>query len=358
MAIVLSSSEVQRLERSLHTLLSPLDHASTDDWRRTVNEALKEVLGADYAMFLLPEAGVDALYTEDIDPTVPQAYMTHYGKLDIGAQRRNAHHMEVWTRRQLFADDLDTLLQGEYYNDWCAPNGIRDAIGMVDLAEHGSPGLYLHQRRFGTEAFGNRGTHLLRILLPAFKAGVRIHRRFNKRRRELARLIDDMGECAAVFALNGRLLHRTPQLDDALTFDPARDQVWSEIARLGKQRGSGTSAVGAPPAFISVTTSAASYQLRASALGAGLFDRHPVVLVTLDRTSTDMPSATTLRERFHLTRREAEVALLLAERKSNSEIAGTLGVSSHTARHHTENVLAKLGLRSRTMVREHLLARG
>jgi DNA-binding CsgD family transcriptional regulator len=51
-----------------------------------------------------------------------------------------------------------------------------------------------------------------------------------------------------------------------------------------------------------------------------------------------------------LTPREAEVAVLLARRARDPEIAAALGVSVHTARHHTEKVLRKLGLRRRTDV--------
>jgi DNA-binding CsgD family transcriptional regulator len=58
-----------------------------------------------------------------------------------------------------------------------------------------------------------------------------------------------------------------------------------------------------------------------------------------------------LQLRFGLTRRELEVALLLHARLTNREIAGALGVSDHTARHHTETVLRKLGLSSRQSVR-------
>lgn len=51
--------------------------------------------------------------------------------------------------------------------------------------------------------------------------------------------------------------------------------------------------------------------------------------------------------RFGFTRREAEVALLLAGGSPNSAIAQALGISEHTARHHTRRVLLKLGLHSR-----------
>ncbi|MFN2566322.1 MAG: response regulator transcription factor [Gemmatimonadaceae bacterium] len=57
-----------------------------------------------------------------------------------------------------------------------------------------------------------------------------------------------------------------------------------------------------------------------------------------------------LRERYRLTRRESDVAQLLALGKSNAEIASILSISEHTARHHTERVLTKLGVSSRAAV--------
>jgi DNA-binding NarL/FixJ family response regulator len=54
-----------------------------------------------------------------------------------------------------------------------------------------------------------------------------------------------------------------------------------------------------------------------------------------------------LGREFHLTVREQEVAMLLSEGLSNAQVAQALGVSTHTARHHTESVLLKLGVHSR-----------
>lgn len=59
-------------------------------------------------------------------------------------------------------------------------------------------------------------------------------------------------------------------------------------------------------------------------------------------------SAFGLADKFGLSLRELEVALLLAEGRSNREIAQAVRVSTHTARHHTQHVLGKLGVRSRT----------
>lgn len=58
---------------------------------------------------------------------------------------------------------------------------------------------------------------------------------------------------------------------------------------------------------------------------------------------------------FGLTSRETRVAELLARRCTNAEIAEDVGISRHTARHHTERVLGKLGVTSRAAVRRKLL---
>jgi DNA-binding response OmpR family regulator len=57
-----------------------------------------------------------------------------------------------------------------------------------------------------------------------------------------------------------------------------------------------------------------------------------------------------LRDRFGLTARQVAVARLLGEGCSNVEIAKRLSVSYYTARNHTEQVLAKLGIPSRAAV--------
>jgi DNA-binding NarL/FixJ family response regulator len=54
-----------------------------------------------------------------------------------------------------------------------------------------------------------------------------------------------------------------------------------------------------------------------------------------------------LQTKFGFTARETEVALLLGQGKSNVSIAKTLGISTHTARHHTQRVLGKLKVHSR-----------
>ena len=65
------------------------------------------------------------------------------------------------------------------------------------------------------------------------------------------------------------------------------------------------------------------------------------------RSGTDTARDSRLAERFSLTRREVQVANLLAQGLSNQAIAQELKISAHTARHHTQRVLSKLGVHSR-----------
>jgi len=87
-------------------------------------------------------------------------------------------------------------------------------------------------------------------------------------------------------------------------------------------------------------------QLGASALAteATTFSRR----VRVSLAATAQPAAPASRlSRFGLTDREREVALLVAEGRSNPEIAKILFISAKTASVHVSNILAKLGVSGR-----------
>jgi DNA-binding NarL/FixJ family response regulator len=64
-------------------------------------------------------------------------------------------------------------------------------------------------------------------------------------------------------------------------------------------------------------------------------------------TELDRNGDSELSSRFGLTRREEQVAILLAQGRSNQAIARELKISVHTARHHTQRILSKLEVHSR-----------
>lgn len=98
----------------------------------------------------------------------------------------------------------------------------------------------------------------------------------------------------------------------------------------------------------SVRTERGAYTLQGS---RGFEGGHPVVIVfaepAVSAAAPALPAPELLMARFGLTRKESAVALLLAEDLTNEEVAETLSISPHTARHHTQNVLSKLNLNTR-----------
>ncbi|HWJ23802.1 MAG TPA: helix-turn-helix transcriptional regulator [Gemmatimonadaceae bacterium] len=114
--------------------------------------------------------------------------------------------------------------------------------------------------------------------------------------------------------------------------------------------GTGGAATGCGPATRETRTATARYRMHATPLGDALPGAEHAVIVTLERLTLSLPSPLALANRFNLTACEAGVALLLAQGHSNGEIAKTLEISPHTARHHTESVLLKLNVHSRAEV--------
>jgi DNA-binding CsgD family transcriptional regulator len=107
----------------------------------------------------------------------------------------------------------------------------------------------------------------------------------------------------------------------------------------------------AEAAEVEVATREGRYRMRARILSQKIREiRHRAVLVTIERAAAHLPSCACLMQRFGMTAREADVALLLARGKRNTAIAEELMISTHTARHHTESVLSKLSVHTRAEV--------
>ena len=76
----------------------------------------------------------------------------------------------------------------------------------------------------------------------------------------------------------------------------------------------------------------------------------PAVAAAAPKAAVRALDDSELRERYGLTERQVAVTRLVAEGCTNAEIAERLGVSFFTARNHTEQVLAKLGVSARSAV--------
>lgn len=130
------------------------------------------------------------------------------------------------------------------------------------------------------------------------------------------------------------------------------DDLWADVTELAEAVMTSSSA---PDGFVQGELPVGERRARVFA-GVGRGDRTGprTVVVVFPPEARPAPGEGELRRRFKLTPREAEVALLLAARRSNKEIARQLSISPKTAARHTQKVLAKLDTRSRRDVADVL----
>jgi DNA-binding CsgD family transcriptional regulator len=163
-----------------------------------------------------------------------------------------------------------------------------------------------------------------------------------------------------LFGMDGRELSHNPVMRRILAQEREREALLEHIRGVARavlvKAGNGRSAGNEvhpsdDGTRREVATSQAAYRLRGNLVGRNTLGHGTAVLVSVDRVAYQVPAPDSIRARYGLTVRELQVASLIMHRLTNAEIARMLGVSPHTARHHTENVLAKFGVRSREALR-------
>lgn len=241
------------------------------------------------------------------------------------------------------------------YNEWYRPHGLTDALGMyvVGSPRH-VPDLYarldvsivanvlLAASPFSVGAGADQARGLLAVLHPALSAAVETLQRAGGAGAQVGAAVDGLDAAAWLFDADGRLLHTSAA---AARWGTAAGAVLAAAAeRLAQSLVQAWRRNLPAEPLATVTVGGRLVTL----VGTDLRPwsrRDPAVLVSVP--APPRPNADDLRRRFGLTPRQAEVAALLAERRSNREIAEALHISSHTARHHTQAVLEALGVDDR-----------
>lgn len=352
MSLTLSAPDLQALELAQTALLSPLEYRTTDTWRAVASARVAKLLGADEAVFTPPRANHRTTVLGD------HAGATHSdetAEVDTSASKARARcPVDVCRRYHLYRASLGGT---EIYVDWVLPEPGEEADGPSFDPLHGELFACLHvvegrntalSPRESSDAFGERGLTFLRLLLPAFKAGVRTHLAFLVHRETLAGTLDRVADGAAVWDRAGNCRYRNRALVDLLASDPDRglDRRLADVARQMLARPvTHAQAAGAGGGDITLETTANRYRLQAT-YAAGLGAGDPWVLLLI-RPARRLPSAELLQARFGLTPRQSEVARRLADGQSDAAIAQALGISRRTAEHHAEAVRLSLGVHSR-----------
>jgi DNA-binding CsgD family transcriptional regulator len=360
-SLTLSSSDLAQLEHCLQVLLSPLAHGAIEEWRTASRKAVERLIGADSSAFILPLSGEPFISAPRELLPAQLAYEQYFHSCDFVLTRRRLElGLEVYHRDMLYQPgEVD---HDELYQDWCIPYRLHDTLGMGFQIDGGPfpAGIHFYHEEAGTKSFGDRGVALLRLLLPAFKAGVVTCIRHARHRAGLERMLDGLAEPMALLGTKGCLLHANIAMGRMLAGDAEARRVEEELKRLaqavgeiGRQHGKAGRLALPVSGTREVRTASQRYRLTGTLLGSGPGADGPV-LVSLRAVQGHGLTNDDLRSRFGLTTREIQVARLLAAGRSNAEITRALSVSAHTARRHTERVRAKLGVPTRTAVAARL----
>jgi DNA-binding CsgD family transcriptional regulator len=354
----LSAQTVTSLGRALRVLLSPLDHPRPAAWLAASLAELRPLLAADATSGLLAGDDGPEFHRGDVDSAAVDAYARHYHRCDDGFGVRRRHlGLEVWTTDAVW--ERGRLHASEYWNDYKVPHRLYDALGVsVEDGTGTTPTLFFY-RAHPTRQFGERETALAAAVHPAFRAALRTIAVAGASAARLAEVLDALAGGVCVFDLNGRVLHQNSAATRLFAGSVAGERLRQESTRaahaaagLTRRQNGQVPCEGAAREF---ETGGRRYRVAATCVHRHDFGSQPVVVVCVERAGREVPPPALLAARFGLTKRETDVTHLLMQGRSNADIAAALGVSEHTARHHTERVMVKLGVHSRAQVGPALL---
>ena len=336
MTLALTPPEQRRLVSTLRVLASSVGGDSEQAWRRQATARARAAVGADTAVLVLPQsAGFEVATSTRAEGLLPEYEPFFPLLVETGTVQRGAR-VGVGTRRELYGPHVAEMMRSVYVREFLTSIRSFDAVsiivpvaprvrGMEDAAQ-----LTLSVSR-PDQTVTPRQAAIARLLHPAFAVGLQAHATLRRARAQLRSAVDATGVACLVADRDGRVRHRSPALEALLLREPERERLVEQAVRMA-----GRYWTGAPEVRSTVACSGGSYRLSATEIADGP-EVFCVVLVT--RPSPRTPA---IPARYGLTKRQAEVALLLAERRSNKEIASALAISVHTARHHVEAVLGAL----------------
>lgn len=175
----------------------------------------------------------------------------------------------------------------------------------------------------------------------------------DSRRVRLSSALDELGVAVAVYSFKPAEIFRSEPLVILLALERDPQEVMAHASSLAAcliiriRDETFTPADVTDIGSSEIKTGRTVYSLRASYLEADTLDHDPVVLIGVRQIGLSFPTESMLESLGGLSRREAQVALMLAQGASNKSIAQDIRVSRSTVRTHIEHAFLKLGVHSR-----------
>jgi DNA-binding CsgD family transcriptional regulator len=192
MGLAMRQVDLDRLDRALTTILSPLAHQCCDDWCLAVESSVAELLDGDHVVFGLPRAGVPMhCHSMNMAARPQRAIQTLFGRLpdlppDPWLQKAERERLrsgvEVWSRLRAFwraaAGQPAAQRSSPFLGEVLTPGRIYDSENIDWAVADGHTALCISYSNVETSVRSRRASPrheagpLLRLLLPALKVGV------------------------------------------------------------------------------------------------------------------------------------------------------------------------------------------
>lgn len=299
------------------------------------------------------------IMTHGYDEAFVRSYEDYYCGRNVWLARAERYRAgnAVVTGEELISED--ELVLSEFYTGWLAPQNKFHRVASV-LSCEGSALLFLSLVR--PRAAGRFGPHeieRLQRVCPLIKTAVEISTRLETigvERDVAVGSLDRLRQAIVVVDSRCRPVHLNRGAEELLARSDgiglkhgalviasavegaALEQLVQNAASGEGARPSGALTVGRPSGL-------RDYAVYVSPLshGQGLFngDRAAAALFLIDPEEVGAPDEARLRQFYGLTPTEARLAALIARGKSIEEVAGTLGITTGTARVHLKHVFSK-----------------
>jgi DNA-binding CsgD family transcriptional regulator len=350
----LSAGDIVALERATTVLLSPFAYDNAMEWRRAACRAVEECVGGDGSSYALPMTGEPLIAASaDIERALLALFPPPAWIVDALTVRRRALSLTVADWDELF--DVSTVRRAPFYHEVVRPHRLMAPLVMLrETAEDPLPAAV--SVYFADERSAATGAHhrkeLLRLLFPAFRAGLDTFLAFRHNAATLTVLGEDAG--IGVLVLQPTRLHARENefFRQLMSCEPERDRVRVEVFRAVRGvldlRTSSGSSPRSRPAVTEVRTVSARYRVSATLLSGACSPESALAVALVERLADRPLTGRELGARFLLTRREIETAMLVRHGLPTRQIATRLGISVNTARRHVEKILLKLDVTNRT----------
>jgi DNA-binding CsgD family transcriptional regulator len=379
MGLYLRSRELHAIGTIADALAAPLAFDGVRSWALDVGERVRDLFGGEAGLVYGSAFEAPGVWSADLPAHVQQSLADYHAHAEpelhshnpvwnAALEQRRAERLDVYTMANLRRALSDVRLRLEdqpLYQEAMEPSRMLHVHGMAHASGSGETHVVAMSSREDRWRFGSDTPDVARLLLPALRAGCGILARSGMPPDDPRRPAGSLPDATAVFDHDGkRLLDASSALARIADATGAGELLVDAIR--GTARAVAASERTRPePDIRSSRTSirrlrlpSADVEIIATRLGTAHASAADVVLVTVHCTAAWLPSRAKLVERFGLTPREADVALLLARGLTRALIAERLGLSAHTVRHHTEGVFRKLAVNTRSAVAVALLHGG